>query len=280
MCAARRFAGWSVDRCGPVVASYGGSARVLSGGSVAGKPPQVAGGELTRSKSAASRVRPAPAARVARNAQPRMAVADVLTPLGHRVRVPADPVRCFLPRPGRRRPGVPPVQVVLEPGGQDEPVRGDSGGRRRVPVIRCSPVGPAATLSPRAGPGSWSGTSSRPGSRRVAAQQALHPDLGMPLLHRRRMPGGRATRKPRSPETYSTEEELSLRSHHVPCSKTRVPADRDTPRSAAGNVMVHPALRPNVRFCPGRARHVPDSCITINGTGPHRSPAGGVGSQR
>ena len=59
-------------------------------------------------------------------------------------------------------------------------------------------------------------------------------------------PGGRSTRKPRSPNRVSTEELLSLCSHQDRSWNRKLPALRDTPRSAVGSTAVHVDARPKV----------------------------------
>ena len=89
---------------------------------------------------------------------------------------------------------MPPVEVVLEPRRQDEPVR--AGQRWAAPGAgdQVLPGGtdrnPAALAGPGtlAGPGILAGRVievRQPQPQRVGIQQALQPDLGMPLLHRR-----------------------------------------------------------------------------------------------
>src|SRR5215467_9707471 len=85
-----------------------------------------------------------------------------------------------------------------------------------------------------------------------------------------RMPGGRSTRKPRSADRYSIDDELSFVSHQMPSLQARLPAVRETPRSSVGNTSVEADSRPKVNLSPGRTRHVPVSNMTISST-PHLS---------
>src|SRR5215469_16233932 len=65
----------------------------------------------------------------------------------------------------------------------------------------------------------------------------------------------------------STDELLSLCSHHAPSWWRKLPALRDTPRSSAGRTALHVGARPKVNASPGRMRQVCDSYITISSTG-------------
>jgi hypothetical protein len=80
-----------------------------------------------------------------------------------------------------------------------------------------------------------------------------------------RIPGGRSTRYPRSPDRYKSEEALSFCTHQDPCWKLKLPARRDSPRSG-GSTTVDAGARPKVNISPGRSRHVRVSYITISST--------------
>jgi hypothetical protein len=85
--------------------------------------PQVGGGQLAGGDQQQRELLQCPRPAQPGNAQAHVSVPDVLAPLGHRMGLPADPLS-GVPGAGRcRGPGVPPVQVGLEPRGQDQPWR-------------------------------------------------------------------------------------------------------------------------------------------------------------
>jgi len=136
---------------------------------------------------------------------------------------------------------------------------GPGGGcwSRRVPR---SQTGPGLPLPDRAHyqgrAGAVAGRSdrvSRSGSpwRATAAVVLAVPAVGPP---------GTRGRRP----THSTEDVLSLCSHQDPSWWRKLPAVRDTPRSAAGSTAPHAGPRPKVNNSPGWTRHVCDSYMTTS----------------
>src|SRR6266487_1321783 len=153
----------------------------LSGGGLARQAPQIFGGKLAGRDQQRGEILKCPGPAKARDAKARIPVADVLTALGHRVRLPANPLRGLLRGAGGGRTGVPPCQVLLEPCREHQPV----GFGERGPV-----PGTCYEVLTGAWPGRrWGVRVARLGQvveigqaepQRVVAMYTIQPHLGVP----------------------------------------------------------------------------------------------------